>query len=102
MKLLRLVEIVEIATRFRFEDAMKKLKVGQKVKVGSRHGVVSGYNQIGQLNDYVTSKPEIFQESVSHGLLTVDSFYPADRYPYRIKFEDGYEDVYGTEEIEVV
>ena len=76
------------------------MKIGQRVNGSHGNGTIIGLN--GQTPaDYVLSRrgKECFEDAVSLGLVNVGTFYSGDRYPYIVKFDDGYEDVYAESEL---
>ena len=85
---------------------MNLLPVGSKVEHhGHGLGKVVGYNTTPP-NPYLLSSRGIeILNDMSEGVLpivikgTVNALYDNDRYPYIIKFVDGYKDVYGRNEI---
>lgn len=79
----------------------KLLKVGTRIlhQFGTRghgRGTIIGYNGTPPISEYATSHRgrEAFIEGTQHGLINVGSFYDGVAYPYRIRFDSGYEDVY--------
>lgn len=73
------------------------LEIGQQVyHSGHGNGVVIAYNGV-EANQYALEHIELIPEQLTTAV--VNSFYPADRYPYVILFDDGYSDVYGEQEL---
>lgn len=76
------------------------MKIGQKVIGPHGAGVIIGLNGQ-QPADYVlfARGKECFEAALSSGLITAGIFYSGDKYPYIVKFDDGYEDVYAESEL---
>lgn len=80
-----------------------KYKINQRVQhSGHGPGTVVGYNTR-EKNSYLEGNllsPHM-AAAVEAGLFPaiVDSFYSGDRYPYKVKFDSGYEDVYSDDDL---
>lgn len=80
-----------------------KFKVGDRVKhFGHGLGTVIATNGT-QKNVYFQEKPlDAIKMANNAGLLKelVNSLYDGDRYPYVVKFDSGYQDVYSENDLE--
>lgn len=79
------------------------IRIGTRVRHnGHGDGTVIGFNtQNGITYDHVDQLiPEIVQAGLGQAL--VNSFYSADRYPYVIRYDSGFQEVYSPLEFEVI
>ncbi|HXQ37118.1 MAG TPA: hypothetical protein VN843_24115 [Anaerolineales bacterium] len=83
---------------------MNTLTVGTRVTGPHGLGTVVEVRVQKLQSDYVLNHPETIQQCFQLGLgsALVCTFYGADRYPYVVRFDNGYQDVYGNSEIQVV
>lgn len=73
------------------------LSIGTRVQHrGHGWGVITGYNAQGPMPEHLGSSAADLGAAVRAGLggLMVQSMYSADRYPYRVQWDNGYLDVY--------
>lgn len=80
------------------------LQIGQRVTGSHGLGTIVRLNTT-EANRYLTERPlEAANIAGELGLTDalVGAFYSADRYPYVVRFDTGYEDVYAEVELEVV
>lgn len=81
------------------------MKVGDRIThFGHGPGVIIALNQTGR-NKYFEEKPmDAVRLARAAGLIDglVNSLYSADRYPFIVKFDDGYQDAYAEEDLTVV
>lgn len=80
-----------------------KFKAGDHVMhAGHGHGKVVGYNQRPK-NNYFEERPKEVIVAVKKSSILirglVDSLYDGERYPYVVKFDDGYQDVYSESDL---
>lgn len=80
------------------------LQVGQRVQGAHGLGTIVRLNSQ-QTNRYLAERPlEAANLAGALGLTdaVVGAFYNGDRYPYIVRFDTGYEDVYSEGELEAV
>ena len=76
-------------------------QVGDNVIGSHGKGKIVGMNHNKGLSSgakYALNNPTVADQAIS--LIPVDSFYPADQYPYIVLFEDGYQDVYAETDLQ--
>lgn len=82
------------------------LAIGTRVLLShsDRQGVIVGSNgRNDQPEETARSWGEGIQAYTQEMLATaVDSFYPSSRYPWIVKWDDGYQDVYADRELKAV
>lgn len=81
------------------------ISVGTVVNHPNRgQGVIVGYNRQQPIDPYFMSSRGIaqFGSGIGMGLVSTDSFYDSQTYPYIVRYDDGYKDVYSASEFTVV
>lgn len=74
------------------------LPIGTKIyHQGHGTGTIVAYNNMS--NQYAKRLLEQRDVLQTIGTLAVETFYPKDKYPYVILFDNGYKDVYATSDV---
>lgn len=78
------------------------LPIGTRVHhSGHKSGVIVGYNQRAEIGaDRIRQMAELGAQMQLPVLLPVDSFYDGARFPYIVRFDSGYTDVYAKSDLE--
>jgi len=78
-----------------------KFKIGDKIfHSGHGEGKIVGFNGV-EKSKYLESHPEAVKFACELGLIegVINSFYSKETYPYIVKFNSGYQDVYSENDL---